>query len=52
MSKIKVNVNEDELLHGDQMILTLDDRLLLNGDQINEDDDVLVNVHLKEQEKI
>ena len=46
-SKIKVDVNKDEIQEGSQMILCLADQLLLNGDELNDAEDVLENEEIK-----
>ncbi|CAD8077311.1 unnamed protein product [Paramecium sonneborni] len=51
-NKIKVDVNEDEIQVGGEMILCLADQQLLNGDQLNEVDDVLENDQIKVQDQI
>ncbi|CAD8073469.1 unnamed protein product [Paramecium primaurelia] len=50
--KIKVDVNEDEIQVGGEMILCLADQQLLNGDQLNEVDDILENDEIKVQDQI
>ncbi|CAK78221.1 unnamed protein product (macronuclear) [Paramecium tetraurelia] len=50
--KIKVDVNEDEIQVGGEMILCLADQQLLDGDQLNEVDDVLENDLIKVQDQI
>ncbi|CAD8164231.1 unnamed protein product [Paramecium octaurelia] len=50
--KIKVDVNEDEIQIGGEMILCLADQQLLDGDQLNEVDDVLENEQIKVQDQI
>lgn len=43
----KVDVNKDEIQAGQQMILCLADQELLNGDELNEAEDILENEEIK-----
>lgn len=52
MSKVKVDLNVDEINQGEMIILTLADQELLIGNEINEEHDILENVAIKEQEKL
>ena len=49
---MKVNINADELAAGEEMILTLEDQYLLKGNEVNDDNDILENLHIKENDKL
>lgn len=48
---IRVAVNADEIIQGEAMILTLKDQEILNGNEINEDNDVLENELIRAQDE-
>ena len=52
MTNIKVEVNIDEINPGENLILTLADQNILDGDNINEEEDHLENPEIKEKDQL
>ncbi len=50
--KIKVNINTDQIIKGEEIILTLADQDLLKDGDVNDEIDVLENPLINEKDKI
>lgn len=50
--RIKISHNIEDILEGNEIVLTLKDASILEGDDINDEIDILENSELKTKEKV